>query len=235
MLRLCFVFLFAAIAPVFGAWTVHQESGDSSKIEVHNDGRPVARFVYGPKELKPYLHLFGANGELLTEWDAKQQFPHHRGIFIGWNKIESELGSSDLWHLRSGEKMTVRSVKHSTTATNATIIAEVEWNAQKRDDVGDSVLILETRRLDISRPADRKTQVDAHFTLVAMRDVTLNGDLQHAGIHFRGSHELTKRNKETRYIWEPDLPGPGGKVVSTDLKWCRLIFPIGASWYAATE
>ncbi len=235
MLRLCITFLLAAIAPAFAAWTVNQESGDSSRIDVLNNGRPVARFIYGAKELKPYLHVFGTNGELLTEWNAKQQFPHHRGIFIGWNKIESELGSSDLWHLRSGEKMVVKSVKHSTSNTGATIIAEIAWHAQKRDDAGDSVLILETRRLDISQPAGGKTQVDAHFKLVAMRDVTLNGDLQHAGVHFRGAHELSQRNKETRYVWEPDLPGPDGKVVSSDLKWCRLIFPVGPNWYAATE
>src|SRR5688572_3805631 len=157
MLRLWFALLLTT-APAFAAWTVTRGGGDSSRIDVLKDGRPVARFVYGPKELKPYLHVFGAHGELLTEWSEKQQFPHHRGIFIGWNKIESELGSADLWHLRSGEKMLVQDVKHTVTATNATIIANISWHAQKADDAGDSVLITETRRLEVSQPAPGKTQ-----------------------------------------------------------------------------
>jgi ubiquinone/menaquinone biosynthesis C-methylase UbiE len=237
MLRVWFAFVLATTGPVFAAWTSSEGPGENSgsKVDVLNNGKPVARFIFGPRELKPYLHVFGANGELLTEWSAKQQFPHHRGIFIGWNKIESELGSADLWHLNHGEKMLVKDVKHTTTATNATIVANITWHAQKADELGDTVLLTETRRLDISQPDSGKTQVDAHFTLVAMRDITLNGDLQHAGVHFRGSHELTARKDETRYVWEPPLPGPGGKVVSTDLKWCRLIFPIGTNWYAATE
>jgi precorrin-6B methylase 2 len=237
MLRFWFSFVFALTTPAFAAWTTTEGPGEisGSKIEVLNDGKPVARFIFGPQEMKPYLHVFGANGELLTEWNAKQQYPHHRGIFIGWNKIESEIGSSDLWHLNRGEKMLVKEIKHTGTASNVTIIATINWHAQKPDPNGDSILLVETRRLDISQPAPGKTQVDAKFSLSAMRDITLNGDLQHAGVHFRGAQSLTQRNKETRYLWEPDLPGPGGKVVSRDLKWCRLIFPVGTNWYAATE
>ena len=225
------------VLPCFAEWTTHLEEHQPSgqHIQVLNGGKPVAQFVFGEKQLKPYLHVYGPQGELLTEWNARQDFPHHRGIFIGWNKIESEIGTADLWHLNHGERMTLKEVKHTGTATNATLIAKIEWHAQKTDDNGDSILIVETRRLDISQPAENKTQVDARFSLLAMRDVALNGDLQHAGVHFRGSHELTKRTKETKYLWEPDIPGPGGKVVTNDFKWCRLIFPIGNNWYTATE
>ena len=209
------------------------------KLDVAKDGEPVARFIYGEGQLKPYLHLYGVNGELLTEWSAEQQFPHHRGIFIGWNRIESTLGRSDLWHLNRGERMIVTDVKTDTVTgdedDSVTITAKVEWHARKTENSDDTLLVNETRVLRITRPAPNKTQVDAKFTLVAARDISLDGDLQHAGIHFRGSRELTKRNKETRYVWEPDRPGPGGKVVSGDLKWCRLIFPIGENWYAVTE
>ena len=239
-LRLCIASVLAVLSTAgsaFGAWSTSESKAEDSgpRIDVLKDGQPVARFVYGPREMKPYLHVFGPNGELLTAWSAKQEFPHHRGIFIGWNKIESEVGTSDLWHLNHGEKMIVKEVGHTTSATNATILAKIEWHGQRNDAVGDSILLLETRRLEISQPAPGKTQVDASFSLAAQRDILLNGDLQHAGVHFRGSHELTARKGETRYVWEPPLPGPGGKVVSTDLKWCRLIFPVGNNWYAATE
>jgi ubiquinone/menaquinone biosynthesis C-methylase UbiE len=236
-MRLLLVLSLCLVQSAFAAWTTREEPGQPTgkHIQVVNDGKPVARFVYGEGQLKPYLQLYGTKGELITEWNAEQQFPHHRGIYIGWNKIESEIGSSDLWHLRSGERMFVTEIRHRGARTNATITATIEWHAQKKDENGDSILLRETRELNISQPAADKTQVDAKFTLAAQRDITLNGDLQHAGVHFRATHQLRNRTKETRYVWDPDLPGPGGKVVSRDLKWCRLLFPVGDNWYAVTQ
>ena len=235
--RISFVLLLCLAQSAFGAWKTREEPGAPSgkHIEVLNDSKPVARFVYGEGQLKPFLHVYGTQGELLTEWSAEQQFPHHRGIYIGWNKIESEIGSSDLWHLRSGEKMTVKKLQHRGGKTNAVIRATVEWHAQKKDENGDSILLRETRELSIWQPTTDRTVVDAKFTLAPQRDLTLNGDLQHAGVHFRATHQLRERAKETRYVWEPDLPGPGGKVASTEMKWARLLFPVGDHWYAATQ
>lgn len=235
--RFILLLLLVAVQTSFGAWTTREERGmpTGKYIEVLNNRKPVARFVYGEGQLKPYLHVYGIDGELLTEWSAEQQFPHHRGIYIGWNKIESDVGSADLWHLRSGEKMVATKVTHRGARTNAIITATIEWHAQKEDENGDTILLRETREMRISRAPDGKTVVDAGFKLAAQRDLTLNGDLQHAGVHFRATHTLRERTKETRYVWEPDLPGPGGKVVSKDLKWCRLLFPVGANWYAATQ
>lgn len=214
---------------VFAKWSTSQRPGGG--IDVSNNGKPVARFVFGESELKPYLHVFGPNGELLTDWSAEQRFPHHRGIFIGWNKIRADGESSDLWHLRRGEKMIVREAKSSTSATGAVITAAIEWHAAE----GKGLLVKETRTLAISQPAPEKTQVDAHFVLTAARDLSLDGDLQHAGIHFRASREVAERESETKYLWEPDRPGENGRVRSTELKWCRLIFPIGNKTFTATE
>jgi ubiquinone/menaquinone biosynthesis C-methylase UbiE len=236
-IRLAIISILCLAQSVFADWKTREESGKPTGklIEVLNDGKPVARFVYGEGQLKPYLHIYGKDGELVTEWSADQQFPHHRGIYIGWNKIESDIGASDLWHLRSGERMFVRNVRHVGMRTNAVITAQVEWHAQKKDDSGDSILLVETRVLNIFQPEPNRTFVDAKFTLNPQRDLTLNGDLQHAGVHFRATHKLKDRTRETRYVWEPDLPGPGGKVVSKELKWARLIFPVEENWYTATQ
>jgi FkbM family methyltransferase len=236
-LRYSFVLLLCLAQTALPAWKTREEPGmpGGKQIEVLNDGKPVARFVYGEGQLKPFLHVYGAKGELLTEWSAEQQFPHHRGIYIGWNKIESDIGSSDLWHLRSGEKMNVKNLQHRGGQTNAVITATIEWHAQKKDENGDSILLRETRELSISQPVKDRTVVDAQFTLAPQRDLTLNGDLQHAGVHFRATHKLREQTKETRYVWEPDLPGPGGKVPSKEMKWARLLFPVGENWYAATQ
>lgn len=204
------------------------------KVEIRADGQLAATFIYGEGQTKPFLHLFGSEGDCLTEWGAKQQFPHHRGFFIGWNKIASDLGTFDLWHMKGGQMSVARFEKIEGGRDSSRLVAIVEWRGGKKDASGSDLLLTETRTLVISRPQPRRTQVDATFVLKAARDLMLGGDLQHAGVHFRGSKELGSRKDQTSYVWEPELPGPEGKVQSPELKWARLTFPVGVRWYSAT-
>jgi hypothetical protein len=248
-------------------WTFTEGSNPAGPGRQHlvaRDGKPVAALIYGEGQFKPYLHVYGAEGELLTnggldkEGKPTGQFPHHRGIYIGWNQIRSDLGGLegeakadaktdakakaktsgkgfDLWHLNNGGRLEVQKVERIDDGKDGvTMAVTVLWRGGKKDAAGSDLLLSEVRTLKVTQPGGR-TQVDAHFELKAARDLRLEGDLQHAGVHFRASNEVSQRAGETAYVWEPDLPGPGGKVSSKDLKWCRLVFPIGQRWYAATE
>ena len=66
-------------------------------------------------------------------------------------------------------------------------------------------------------------------------DVSLGGDLQHAGVHFRAHTEVATRNKETSYLWEPSNAAGKGKVIDDNHQWARLLFPIGKRWYTAQQ
>ena len=116
----------------------------------------------------------------------------------------------------------------------AVLVGLIEWHAAKKEGVTNTLLIAERRTWKLSQPDGRKTVLDARSELTAMRDLTLGGDLQHSGFHFRAAAEVGERNRETSYLWEPDLPGPGGKVASTNLQWARLFFPISNHWHSAT-
>lgn len=245
-------------------WSVAEAAntgGPGKQIFIKLDGKPVAGLVHGEGQFKPYLHVYGEQGELLTNGGLDAggkptgKFPHHRGIYIGWNKIGSDLGNYDLWHFNNGGKMEVQSFDSSTSDGAATVVAKISWRGGKKDADGSDLLLTETRTLKISRPGGGRTQVDAHFSLKAARDLRLDGDLQHAGIHFRAANEVADRNKETAYVsdpankeaksknWKPAAPkkDKDGNEVKTsapeiaELKWCRLIFPVGKNWYAATE
>jgi len=247
-------------------WTLSQGAnpdGPGKAVEIQSGGRKVARFIHGEGQFKPYLHVFGEAGELLTNGGLDAggkptgQFPHHRGIFIGWNKIASDLGTFDLWHFNNGGKMEVLQFdKLEGGKDAATLVATIAWRGGKKDDLGSDLLLTETRTVRISRPDGKTTQVDEHFRLKAARELTLGGDLQHAGIHFRASDEVSRRAKETSYVSDPedkeskgkdwtapapkkDKDGnqikPAGAPARGDLNWCRLLFPIGERWYAATE
>jgi Family of unknown function (DUF6807) len=263
----CLTLACVVVLPAHGAdWTLSQRTnpdGPGKAVDIQFGGSKVARFIHGEGQFKPYLHVFGEAGELVTNGglDANGkptgQFPHHRGIFIGWNKIASDLGTFDLWHFNNGGKMEVLQFDKLEGGKDAAIlVATIAWRAGKKDDSGSDLLLTETRTLRISRPEGKTTQVDAHFRLKAARELTLGGDLQHAGIHFRASNEVSTRAKETSYVSDPedketkgkdwtasapkkDKDGneikPAGEPVRGDLNWCRLLFPIGERWYAATE
>ena len=250
----------AAMPSLAADWTLADGPNTGApgrKVDVKQGDRLVARLIYGEGQFKPYLHVFGEAGELLTNagldesGKATGQFPHHRGIFIGWNKITSDLGSHDLWHFNNGGHMVVKKFDQLEGGRDsAKIVATIEWRAGKKDGPLDASepLLTETRTLVISRPEGKRTQVDAHFKLVAARDLNLGGDLQHAGIHFRASNEVSTRNKESAYVTEKDWvvgapkkgkdgkETPGAKdPAKGDLKWVRMTFPIGERWYAASE
>jgi hypothetical protein len=223
-------------------WTLTESDGQPGKVvDAKLDGRVIARLVHGDGQFKPYLHVFGEDGELLTNGglgaDGKPAglFPHHRGIFIGW-KVISDLGADDCWHMTRGARMElVKLEKLAATPAAATITARIEWRGGKQDAAGSDLLLTETRTLTIARRAGRLTQVDARSVLAPARDLELDGDLQHSGVHFRAANDVNARKADTAYLWEPDLPGPGGKVASREMKWCRLLFPLKDRWYEALQ
>ena len=231
--------LIAILSSARADWAVKDDANTElpgRKVDITQDGVLRARLIYGEGQINPYLRVQGEAGDGLNEWDAKQTYPHHRGIFIGWNKIVSDLGSFDLWHFNNGGRMTVAKLDQLESGKNsATIVATIEWRGGAKDAGGSDLLLTETRTLTVSRPAAQTTQVDAQFVLQPARDLTLGGDLQHAGVHFRASASVEKNAKDTAYVWEPDLDGKGGKVASKEMKWARYTFPIGARWYHATE
>lgn len=270
----CVLIALSSLSAFSSEWTVKDDVNTKEdaridppgrKVDVLLDGKLVARFVYGEGQLKPYLNVYSEEGDCLTQWDPKQDLPHHRGIYIGWNKITSDLGglakaakgepkpaegtidpkgSFDLWHMNNGGKMEVLKIeKAEGGADSGTIVATILWHAGNKDASGSDLLLTETRTMKISRPEGKKTQADLKFELKAMRDLTLGGDLQHAGMHFRGSAKILKTkiqnekaknaigaDYETAYVWEPEP-----SVKGADLKWARLMFHIGSNWYSATH
>jgi hypothetical protein len=112
----------------------------------------------------------------------------------------------------------------------ATLQAEISWRAAKKDQSGNDLLLTETRTISFSRPKPKQTVIDATFVLNPARDISLVGDLQHSGIHFRASNEIAQRTNETSYVFEPE-----NVVKGHNLKWVNLLFPIGQRWYTAME
>jgi hypothetical protein len=234
-------------SPAFAAdWKLTKGTNDDlpgQNVTVTRDGQIVARLIHGEGQQIPYLALYDTEGRLVTNAGLDKagatvgSEPHHRGIFIGWQRVRSDLGVANLWSIGGGAKMTLVDLPElSTTSDSATIVARIEWRAPTADASGSNLLITETRRMRISRSAaDDVATVDATFRLTPARDLTLDGDVQHAGIHLRVSHVVAENPKVTSYLWSPEVPGASGKVVSPQLKWGEFLFPLHGRWYSATQ
>jgi hypothetical protein len=243
LLAAIFALSTAAAASPWATRQTENPEGPGTALDILHQGKPAARFIFGDGQMKPFLHVFGADGELLTnpgidaEGKEAGRFPHHRGIFIGWNQIRSDLGNDDLWHFRRKEHMEVTNVRESVVTDDyAEIIADIVWRSSNKDAEGDDVLVRETRTLRISKPEESWTiVVDATFDLTAARDITLGGDLQHAGVHFRAHREVANRAGDTIYMWAPDVAHGGGRIINDEMRWCRLVYPIGGNWYSTIQ
>jgi hypothetical protein len=264
--RLVAFVVLLALAPTARAaeWKVFKADSDDlpgQNVTVAQDGKLVARFIYGEGQLIPYLGLYDDQGLLLTNAGLDKTGktvgiePHHRGIFIGWQQVKSDLGTASLWGMGTGargsEPATMRVVeleKLTSDKDSATIVARLEWRAGTKDPAGSSLLLTETRTMKISRPAPGvAAQVDTTFRLKPARDLSLDGNVQHAGIHMRVAYPVVDHASETSYLWSPasaptagkgyskTSTGQTGSVVGRDLQWGEFLFPLHDRWYSALQ
>lgn len=225
-------------------WSLGRESnpeGPGSQLVIRNGQNRVAAWNYGEGQFKPFLHVYGENGDRLTNsgldisGKPSGTFGHHRGIFIGWNRIESDLGRRDLWHMKGTTMEVKRFTQLVTTGHHAVTEAQIHWRAGIKPDATDDLLLDEHRRITFSHTNTQETQIDFVTHLTAARTLTLGGDLQHAGVHFRAENEVASRRDETSYLWSPNVPVNQRGMKADQWQWATLFFPIGDQFYRCTE
>ena len=205
-------------------------------VDIRLAGRLVGRYVTAhdtssparrQETYKPFLHLFDAGGRHPVTKGPGGEYTHHRGIFIGWMKIGFEGRTLDRWQMIGGEQVVqgpvnVQEEKDRTTATST-----VHWN-----DESGSPFIVEKRTFTFHpAPAPAYVLLDFQSTLTAPRGaVTLDGDPEHAGVHFRPSDGVDR--KATAYLF----PGTGTQVRrSPDLPWIAESFTLDGKSYSVVQ
>ena len=205
-------------------------------------GKPLLRYempVYDAsseetrvKTYKPFHHVFDpATGIKLTKGDGGQ-YPHHRGIFFGYNKIShgtDKKVSSDCWHCTGKARQQHRKVlEHIDGDVEGRQRTAIDWIGSD-----ESVVISETREL-AAVPVAGGTIIDFASRLESTGPVRLEGDPQHAGVHFRASQEVADEAKsptksQTYYL------RPGKKASPGDYRnWPDDKTYINAPWHAAS-
>jgi putative membrane-bound dehydrogenase-like protein len=187
-------------------------------VDLMFDGKTAARYMYAfdqstperyTQTFKPFLHVFDADGKRPITNGAGGEFPHHRGIFIGWNKIRvgGEGGKTyDRWHMKTGAIVHQNFALQSAMPAkrSGTITAINHWN----DDEG-KPFVVEARTMRIAQApeAEGRLVIDFVSKLTAQgADVKLDGDPEHSGIHYRPANDADRT--KTVYVYPKENAEP---------------------------
>jgi hypothetical protein len=210
--------------------------------------RPVLRYMYSQLDestkearsatFKPYHHMYDPAGQRLVTKGPGGLFPHHRGIFYGWNKITygpDGKQQADVWHCNNGEYQEHAEVL-SEEAGPVLGRQRVKINWRGRDK---QVFAVETRELTAYNTAGGiLVEFASVLTNPADDPIKLAGDPQHAGFQFRASQEVPDKTKDQTYYLRPDGKGEPGKFRNwpddkghVNLPWHALSFVLGDQRY----
>ncbi|MHC4464474.1 MAG: DUF6807 family protein [Planctomycetota bacterium] len=212
------------------------------------NGRKVTRYIYaydtsGKQRIletyKTFLHVFDAEGKnLLTNgpdglhpyMTNKILFPHHRGIFIGWNRLEFGGKRYDFWHM--GEQGRVQKHQKFLEQTAGPVLAKskslVHW-----DDKDGQTIITEVRETTVFRQSDPTVLLlEFRSALKAVSgDVFLDGDPEHAGFQYRPHDDVAKGGKDVKATYLFHKEGIKPKK-DKDLPWVGMSYGLGGRRYS---
>ncbi|HEV2294912.1 MAG TPA: DUF6807 family protein [Tepidisphaeraceae bacterium] len=201
---------------------------------------------------KPFHHIFGMHGEgFITngpgseEWGKSGEgirFPHHRGLFFGYNKTPY----GDFWHGKDGVSQRHREYIKGREFSGPVAAREVsvnEWTTAH-----DKPIIRDMRELTTWRVDDEHIVLDFEVTLETLtgETVQLRGDAQHSGFHFRAANSVGQDDAATQpttrgssggnvaYI-RPERAVAKGNDVWADCPWVYAGFSIKGHPYGVSE
>ena len=208
-------------------------------------GRKVLRYMYAYdtsssqrtfETYKPLYHVFDAEGKnLLTNGPDGENpygdgitYPHHRGIFIGWNRLTFEGKQYDLWHMKEVHQVHQKFLELTAGPDLAKLTSLVHWN-----DKEDKPIIEEKRQMTVYRQSGSSILLlDFVTELKAVRgNVYLNGDPEHAGFQYRPHNDVAKAPKDDRakYLFHKEGIDP---KKDKDMPWAAMSYRLNGKQYS---
>ncbi|MDC0295675.1 PmoA family protein [bacterium] len=233
---IAFSFLLVSLA-VAGAnaadtFTVQDHDGQHADI-ITPEGKVILRYMYARDKTddsttfdtaKVFAHVMTDDGVATLTKGAGGKFPHHRGIFIGWNKLNQGGKNHDLWHVRNTVQKHREFDEIESGKNGARITSHIDWVG-----VDGEVVLEETRTYKVTSHDGIHAMIDFSSTLKATRgDVELNGDPEHAGVQFRPSQQVAE-NQSATYLFHQDGIDP---KVDRDMPWVTESFQLGDQWWS---
>lgn len=208
-------------------------------------GRKVTRYMYAYdtsteqrvfETYKSLHHVFDAEGKnLLTNGPDGEnpygkgiKYPHHRGIFIGWNRLECDGQQYDTWHMKGVAQVHQKFLELEGGPRQAISTALIHWN----DNQGNP-LLEEKRRTTVYRPGDSTILLlDFETELKAVGgEIYLNGDPEHAGFQYRPHNDVATGGTDVKaqYLFHKDGIDP---KKDKDLPWVAMSYGLNHKRYS---
>lgn len=214
-------------------------------------GRPTLTYCAAPldestpqareKTYKPYHGVYSPDGGTLLSKGPGGKFPHHRGLFFGFNKVSyGARQTADVWHCTQGAHQSHQSLLvEEAGPVVARQRAAIDWRGKQRD-----AFAHELRELTVARAATAAGEalaIDFSSRLAsAAGTVRLDGDPQHAGFHFRAAQEVAEQTAGQTYYLRPTGAGKPGDYrnwpddkTQVDFPWKAMSFVVGGQRYTA--
>lgn len=184
------------------------------------DGQPVLRYMYASLDessadarhatMKPYHHVYDPSGKRLLTKGPGGLFPHHRGLFLGFNRISygpEGKQKADTWHCNKGEFTGHQSfASQETGPVLGRHVANINWFGQKADHFAS-----EQREMTVYHVPGGALIEFASRLGSEVGPIKLDGDPQHAGFQFRATQDVPDKTKDKTYYLRPDGKGQPGK------------------------
>ncbi len=230
------------------------DSTEQHTAELLHGRTPLVRYMYAPVDdssnerraetYKPYLHVFSPDGSQILTKGPGGLYPHHRGIFFGYNKITyGDDKHCDTWHcLGKAFQQHAKFDAIDADDEGGWFTSVVTWHGEEGEQFA-----TEHRTQDVGL-VDGMLQIDFESKLTPADEVDsiqLDGDPQHSGVQFRASQKVPdETSKQTYYVRTDGVGEPGEarnwnhrdagdpmNVETTNRPWLALSFVLDGERY----
>lgn len=190
---------------------------------------------------KVFHHVYGPGTDTLITKGAGGTFPHHRALYVGWNKTSYQGKTNDFWHCRKGERQRhVEFTRLEGDAHQGTMTAVIHWIDPQDQVVVEEHRTITVRKLPVEASPGYGWQIDWSTTLNSgVGPIRLDGDRQHAGFQYRAAQYVADKNN-ARYIRPAGAPqDPSAYQVNdntdpdkhVDLGWLAMTYELDGEHY----
>jgi hypothetical protein len=204
------------------------QDAEGDHIDLYYNGQPAIRYMQ-PKldetsdetrnaTFKPYHHVFSPDGKTLLTKGPGGLFPHHKGLFYGFNKISYGDGKKcDTWHC-TGKTFQegVSEIKHEADADSASHQVAIDWHGEDGEVFAHEKRTIGVTRDEVDGVEGWLIDFGSHLETADGKPVHLDGDPQHAGFQFRATQEVPDKTAKETYYLRPDGKGEPGKFRNWD-------------------
>lgn len=219
------------------AQTPYQIKDDKQEkqLDIFQSGKIIGRYFYKydnssgknrEDTFKTFLQIYSPDGKTAITKALGGDFNHHRGIYIGWNKITIDDLTFDCWHGHGAAQIHQEFTGGHVDRNGATFTSRLLWEKAKN---GPPAIEEKRTMAFLPAPSPAYAMVDFTSTLKALdgKTATLDGDPEHAGIQFRAANEVDR--PKTLYLY----PKKGADAhKDTDYPWLACSFELEGKTYS---